>query len=143
MLSQLLYGPLAATYTTLVGCSIIFLRGNIFGAVFKVISELATVFGYAAHRRGAVLSTITASVSRVTVMTVVNYYLLQLFYKMPEAIVVGLLFPIAIFNLTQAIINILPAYLIYQRLRPSEQNKHIKSKAKASPDKKSQSTSPI
>ena len=46
-----------------------------------------------------------------------NYYMLQFFYKMPEVVVVGLLPVLAVFNLTQALINIIPAYIIHKRLR--------------------------
>jgi hypothetical protein len=57
---------------------------------------------------------------RVTVMTVTNYFLLQLFYNMPESDVVGLLVPIALFNVVQALINIIPGYLIYLRISKSK-----------------------
>jgi len=49
-------------------------------------------------------------------MTIANYYLLPFFYPMPVSTVVGLLVPIALFNLSQALINIIPAYLIYLRV---------------------------
>jgi hypothetical protein len=35
---------------------------------------------------------------------------------MPEPVVVGLLVPIALFNVTQALVNIIPAYLIYLKI---------------------------
>ena len=49
-------------------------------------------------------------------MTVTNYFLLQYFYGMPEPVVTNLLVPIAIFNASQALVNIVPAYLIWLRI---------------------------
>ena len=121
MMSLFFYGPVAAAYTSLVGVSIIFFRGNVAGGVFKLVAELTTLIAYAAIKRGFVASSIAAIGTRVFAMTVVNYYLLQFFYGMPEPVVVGLLVPIAIFNVTQALINIIPAYLIFTRLKKKEQ----------------------
>jgi hypothetical protein len=53
---------------------------------------------------------------RETVMTATNYFLLQFIYDMPESTVIVWLIPLALFNLIQAIINIIPAYLIYLRI---------------------------
>lgn len=117
MVSLLLNGPLCAVYTCVVGCSIIFLRGNVYGGIFKVIAELATLLAFAISNRGVVVNTIAAIASRVIVMTIANYYLLQLFYGMPEPLVISLLAPIGLFNVTQALINIIPAYLIHLRVR--------------------------
>lgn len=117
MISLLVYGPLCSIYTCLIGCSIIFFRGNIYGGTLKVIAELATIIGFIALRRGVVVNIIGAVASRVVVMTVANYYLLQLFYGMPELLVISLLVPIGLFNVTQALINIIPAYLIYLKVR--------------------------
>ncbi|MFQ6065512.1 MAG: ECF transporter S component [Candidatus Bathyarchaeia archaeon] len=117
MISLLLYGPMCAIYTCIVGCLIIFLRGNVYGGIFKVIAELATLLAFASLRRGVVVNSITAVTSRVAVMTIVNYYLLQLFYGMAEPLVVGLLPLIGLFNVTQALINIIPAYFIYLIVR--------------------------
>ncbi len=130
MISLLLSGPLCAIYTCLIGCSIIFIRGNIPGGTFKVIAELATLIGYAVFRRNFVIDTVKATLSRVAVMTVTNYYLLPIFYgkygMTPEAMA-ALLAPIAIFNITQALINIIPAYAVYLRIKgkiyPSKPNK--------------------
>ena len=60
--------------------------------------------------------------------------LLQLFYGMSEPLVVSLLAPIALFNATQALINIIPAYLIYLRISRewfSSMRKRLKQKEKA------------
>jgi len=116
MVSVLFYGPLAGVYTSLIGCSIIFLRGNVPGGVFKLLAELATLLGFALLKRNIIWKSALAIAARVVVMTVANYYLLQLFYGIPEAVVVGLLAPIALFNITQGLINIIPAYLIYSRI---------------------------
>ncbi|MEM3703865.1 MAG: hypothetical protein QXX79_05570 [Candidatus Bathyarchaeia archaeon] len=119
MLSLLLCGPIYSMYTSLIGCSIIFLRGNVTGGIFKVMAEIATIIGYAAFRRNFVLDTAKATLSRVAVMTVANYFLLPFFYgkygTTPE-VAAALLTPIAVFNTTQALINIIPAYAIYKRI---------------------------
>jgi hypothetical protein len=52
-------------------------------------------------------------------MTIVNYFALPFFYPNyypSEAAVVGILLPLAVFNLTQALVNIIPAQIIYNRL---------------------------
>jgi len=116
MISLLLCGPLCAVYTCLIGCSIIFFRGNIPGGTFKVLAELATVIGYVAFKRNFTIDTVKATLSRVVVMTLANYFLLPLFYKMTPQAAAALLAPIALFNVTQALINILPAYAIYKRI---------------------------
>jgi riboflavin transporter FmnP len=120
MISLLFYGSISGVYTSLIGCSIIFLRGNVPGGIFKLIAELSTLLGFVLLKRGIVLKSILAVTSRVVIMTVANYFLLQLFYKMPEPVVTALLAPIALFNVTQALINIIPAYLIYLRMSKSK-----------------------
>jgi riboflavin transporter FmnP len=117
MVSLLLYDPVCAIYTCLVGCSVIFLRGNVYGGVFKVVAELATLLAFSLLKRGVVVNSVAAVASRVVVMTIANYYLLQLFYGMPEPLVINLLAPIGLFNVTQALINIIPAYIVYLRVR--------------------------
>jgi len=117
MVSLFLYGPLAGTYTGLVGCSMIFLRGNVAGGTMKLIAELATVWGYAVFRRRTALGSASAVLARVATMTVANYLLLPFFYRMPVAVVVALLPAIAAFNVTQALINIIPSYIVCKRIR--------------------------
>jgi hypothetical protein len=107
---------IGAVYTSVIGCSIIFLRGNVAGGVFKLVAELATILAFAALRKGVVVKSVAAVVSRVLVMTIANFYLLQFFYGAPESYVVGLLLPLGLFNATQALLNIIPAYIIYSRL---------------------------
>jgi riboflavin transporter FmnP len=116
MISQLMYGPTTAIYTTLIGCSIIFLRGNLYGGVFKIIAELATVLGYSLLRRSIYTRSSSAIAARVLVMTVANFYLLQMFYGMPESVVMSLLPVIAVFNATQVLINLVPAQIVSQRI---------------------------
>jgi riboflavin transporter FmnP len=116
MISQLMYGPITAIYTTLIGCSIIFLRGNLYGGIFKIIAELATVLGYALLRKTIFERSFSAIASRVLVMTVANYYLLQMFYGIPESAVMSLLPVIGIFNATQVLINVIPAHIVCQRI---------------------------
>jgi len=120
MISLLLCGPLCAVYTCLIGCSMIFFRGNIPGGTFKVLAELATLIGYAVFRRNFVVDAAKAALSRVAVMTIANYYLLPLFYGkygMTQEAAAALLVPIALFNVTQALINIIPAYMVYLRIK--------------------------
>lgn len=117
MVSLLFTGPIGALYTCVIGCSIIFFRGNVPGGLLKLIAELATILAFAAIRKGIVIKSIGAVTSRVIVMALANFYLLPLFYAWAsEAYVVSILFPIGIFNVTQALVNIIPAYLIYNRL---------------------------
>jgi hypothetical protein len=49
-------------------------------------------------------------------MTVATYYLLPLFYGMPASFVVTILPALAVMNGTQALINIIPAQIVYNRL---------------------------
>ncbi|MGB9960324.1 MAG: ECF transporter S component [Candidatus Bathyarchaeales archaeon] len=117
--SLFLCGPLCGIYTSAIGCSIIFLRGNVTGGIFKIIAEFATIIGYAVFKRNFALDAGKATLSRVVVMTVANYYLLPFFYgkygTTPE-VAAALLAPIAIFNVSQALINIIPAYAIYKKI---------------------------
>jgi riboflavin transporter FmnP len=117
MVSLFLYGPITGVYTCLIGCSVIFLRGNVYGGVLKVIAELATLLAFTILRKGVATNTVGAITSRVLVMTVANFFLLQLFYGTSEPDVVGLLVPIGLFNVTQALINIIPAYFISLRVK--------------------------
>lgn len=117
MLSLLLCNPLSAIYTSFVGCSVIYLRGNNPGWFFKITAELSTVIGFAILRRNIIFDTLKAIICRVVVMTIVNYYGLQLFYSIPREVVLNLLPPIAIFNITQALINIVPAYIVFLRVK--------------------------
>ena len=116
MMSLLFTGPLGAIYTCFAGCTFIFLRGNIYGGIFKIIAELATFLAFAAIRKGFVPKTIAAITSRVVLMTAANYLLLPVFYGMPTSFVVGILPALAVMNGTQALINIIPAQIVYSRV---------------------------
>jgi riboflavin transporter FmnP len=123
MISLLFYGPLCSVYTCAIGCSIIYLRGNMPGGTLKLIAELATLLGFMLLRKNIVLSSASAVTLRVTTMTIANYYLLPIFYPfLSRSFVVGLLVSIALFNVTQALINIIPAYLISLRVKRSKGN---------------------
>jgi hypothetical protein len=50
-------------------------------------------------------------------MTLTNYVLLQVFYSIPESVVIGLLPVLAAFNISQALINIVPSLMITDRIR--------------------------
>ena len=121
IISLLFTGPIGGIYTCLIGCSFIFLRGNVYGGTFKLIAELVTTLAFAAIRKGIIFKTISAVMARVLVMTVANYYLLPIFYGMPESFVVSILAPLGILNATQALLNIIPAYIIYYRLNKNGQ----------------------
>jgi riboflavin transporter FmnP len=119
MISLLFNGPIGGVYTSIIGCSFIFLRGNLRGGIFKLVAELATLLAFAAVRKGLIPKSIAAIVSRVLVMSVVSYYLLPVFIPNvypSEAAVVGILLPLAVLNITQALLNIIPAYIVYSRL---------------------------
>lgn len=119
MVSLLFNGTIGGVYTSIIGCSIIFLRGNVPGGIFKLIAELTTILAFAAIRRGVIPKSITAVTSRVLVMTLANYLMLPILYSQyypSVAAVVGILLPLAAFNLTQALLNIIPSLIIYNRL---------------------------
>jgi riboflavin transporter FmnP len=116
IISLLFTGPIGALYTCLIGCSFIFLRGNVYGGIFKLVAELATIFAFAAIRKGFIPKSIMSVASRVLVMTVANYFLLPVFYGLPVSFVVSILPALAIMNGSQALINIIPAQIIYNRL---------------------------
>ncbi len=129
MISLLFTGPLGAVYTCIVGCSFIFLRGNIYGGTFKIIAELATILAFAALKKGYITKTAAAVSSRVLVMTATNYLLLPLFYGTPTSAVVDILPALAIMNATQALINIIPAAVVYYRLKDWWQLREKETKA--------------
>jgi riboflavin transporter FmnP len=118
MISVLFTGTLGGTYTCLIGCMVIMLRGNFAGGTLKLIAELATILGFVVIRRGIVKKSISAITLRVLIMSAANYLLLPIFYApyvTPETVIANLC-SFAVFNITQALINIIPAYIIYSRL---------------------------
>jgi riboflavin transporter FmnP len=129
VISLLFTGPIGGVYTCLIGCSFIFLRGNMYGGLFKLIAELATILAFAAIRRGFITKSIFAIANRVLIMTVANYYLLPIFYGMPTSVVTGILPALAIMNGSQALINIIPAQIVYSRLSNAWQSRLEETKA--------------
>ncbi len=123
IVSLLFTGPIGAMYTCMIGCSFIFLRGNVYGGIFKLIAELSTILGFAVIRKCFTAKSIVSITSRVLVMTLVNYYLLPIFYSMPVSVVVSILPALAVMNGTQALINIIPAQVIYSRLGDAWQSR--------------------
>ena len=116
MVCLLFTGPVGAVYTCLIGCSFIFIRGNIYGGIFKLVAELATVLAFFAIRNGFIKKTASAVTSRIVVMTAANYVLLPIFYSMPVSTVISILPALALMNASQALINIVPAQIVYMRL---------------------------
>ena len=119
VISLLFTGTVGGVYTSLIGCSFIFFRGNLRGGIFKLAAELATILAFAAVRKGLIPKTIAAIISRVLVMSVVSYYLLPIFipqYYPSEAAVVGILLPLAVLNITQGLLNIGIAQAVYSKL---------------------------
>lgn len=119
MISLMSTGLMGAVYTVIIGCSFIFIRGNISGGIFKIIAELATIIVFALIRKTFIVKSFGSIISRVTIMTGVNYFFLQIFYGLPTSFVMGILPALAILNASQALINIIPAKIIYNRLSDS------------------------
>ena len=112
-------GLTGAIYTVLIGCSFIIFRGNIYGGIFKMIAELSTIIIFAIISRKFIPKIIWSITSRIIIMTGINYIFIPIFYGVPTSFVVGILPSLAILNGSQAIINILPAKIIYSRLSDS------------------------
>ena len=70
-------------------------------------------------KKGIVAKSVVAITLSVAVMIVVYYFLLQFFYGLSEFTVVSYLVSITQFNVVEALINIIPAYLIYLRTAKS------------------------
>ena len=130
--AAILYGPLGAFVTAGIAGITIATRNPV-SASFKAAAEMSTAIplaltlwglrgriGHSSTRTWAVLGLAgaVAVVSRVAVMTGFNFVFLPLLLGIPEAVVLGLLLPIAIFNAAQAVINVVPAYLVVRGLPP-------------------------
>lgn len=79
---------------------------NIFGAIGNLI-------------RFKIVMLVNESERPLHIKAVANYYLLPFFYGKYETtpeVAAALLAPIAVFNTTQALINIIPTYAIYKRV---------------------------
>ncbi len=98
---------------------------NPYGAFFKASAELATIVGiYFLKRywkgkesRMLYLSIIGGSASRSAIMAVVNYVFLPVFYSLPMGIVISIIPITIVFNVIQAVINIVVAYFVLVALR--------------------------
>lgn len=132
-IAAILYGPSAGLVAAGVAGIVITARGNPIGASFKFTAEVATVvplgaalyFSRKGLAKGGIALWLAVFVSwalaiacRVAAMTGYNYYFLQFFYGIPEPVVMGLLPLIAAFNGIQGLINVIPAYLVVDRLPP-------------------------
>jgi len=124
VLALLLYGPESGFTATIIASATIALPRlgkppNPYGAVFKGLAELATLLGAYLSlnlKWGSELALmlLLASLSRIAVMSAANLLLLPLFYGLDPAVVVKLLPVIAVFNLTQALVNVLVAYRVFR-----------------------------
>jgi riboflavin transporter FmnP len=132
-MAAILYGPSAGIVASGIAGATITLRGNPIGASFKVVAEVSTVVPLALTLyafKGTLskggrsawaivgLSWAVAVAARVGVMTVDNYIFLQVLLLLPVEVVLALLPVVAVFNLIQGIINVVPAYLMVHRLPP-------------------------
>ncbi|MCJ2531450.1 MAG: hypothetical protein LN413_03945 [Candidatus Thermoplasmatota archaeon] len=130
--AAILYGPVAAFVTAGIAGITIATRNPV-SAAFKTAAEMSTavplaltLWGLRGRRRETSSGTwallglagAVAIASRVTVMTGFNLVFLPLLLGIPEAVVGGLLYPIAIFNAAQGAINVIPAFLIVRGLPP-------------------------
>ncbi len=111
---------------TLCGFALIFIGyRNIFGAIFKVLSELFNLIGFAIGftlnrkiklKNEFIMPFIFGIIFRVILMHISNYFLLQIFYGIPPEVVIALLPIIDIFNTLQGSINMTIAPLIIRAL---------------------------
>ncbi len=130
--AAILYGPVAAFVTAGIAGITIATRNPV-SAAFKTAAEMSTavplaltLWGLRGRRRETSSGTwallglagAVAIASRAAVMTGFNFVFLPLLLGIPEAVVVGLLMPIAIFNAAQAAVNVIPAFLIVRGLPP-------------------------
>jgi len=80
------------------------------------MAELVTLLGFVLVKNN-VIKSILAIKTKVIVMTATSSYLMPVFYSAPPAFAAGILVPVAIFNMMQALINIIPNYLVYSRIK--------------------------
>jgi riboflavin transporter FmnP len=124
-LSLFLYGFPSSVMTSLVaGIGIVARSGNVISATMKVAAELSTVVGLHLGRqlvkngsRAKYASWGVGLVSRILVMTVVNFYVLPNVYNMPMKATIGLLPLIGIFNALQGAITIGLGYFLYEAVK--------------------------
>ena len=114
VMSLFLYGFSSSVFTSLVaGVGIVARSGNVVSALMKVFAELSTVIGLQIGLvilEGKTTSKyffwIIGIVSRVLIMSVVNFYVLPNVYGVPIQATLGLLPLIGVFNVIQGLITI-------------------------------------
>ncbi len=131
--AAILYGPRAGVLAVGITGVAITARGNPIGAIFKMPAELSTAIPLAVVLlafkdrisreprtvwSAVGLSWCVAVTTRAVVMTPVIYFLFQLLFSYTPAETLPLLFPFQLFNILQGVINVIPAYLIVDRLPP-------------------------
>jgi riboflavin transporter FmnP len=142
ILAGFVVGFYGAFLTAIVMALTISIRGNPLGGLYKFFAEVFTaipmiIVFWLGHRRitrnspevvrisnrtkwGIYLVAISMGIlGRVVVMTVMNFWSLQAVYGFPLEAAISLLFPIAIFNVIQGLISMIPALLFISRF-PSD-----------------------
>lgn len=95
---------------------------NPFGALMKGLAELSTLVGiYIAisaskkdMKRTLAYAMLSGGMVRVIVMSIANFFLLPLFFRISQSVVLSLLIPIAVFNIIQGVLNIVGASFLYK-----------------------------
>lgn len=98
---------------------------NPYGGFFKVVAELSTILGIwltkrfwkGSRMRFLSLSIVGGSISRVVIMSFVNYVFLPLFYGLPRSIVLKIIPVVAVFNLIQSVVNVVLAYVCLESVK--------------------------
>ncbi len=124
-LATMLYGISAGVLVQLMGCFGILTHGDWLGSLAKGCAEISTivplyiVIRYCNIRTlGGKLCLLTIPpASRAIAMSFFNYYITTLLLGIPKSLMYNLLLPIAVFNVTQAWINIIVSYAVYNRIK--------------------------
>lgn len=120
-LSLFLYGfPSSVTTSLVAGVGIVARSGNVISATMKVAAELSTVTGiHLGQRIGSSKYVLWGAglVSRILVMTVVNFYVLPNVYNVPMEATIGLLPLIGVFNLIQGAVTVGLGYFLFEAVR--------------------------
>jgi riboflavin transporter FmnP len=129
MLSFLMFGLFSACTTSLIAFIAIVARsGDLIGASMKALSELITVLGFMVGTwlaKKLYLKSILENwtgwllgiIFRATILSIVNFFVLQAAYGMPQEAVYFSLPFIVIFNLLQGSISILLAVFLNDAVR--------------------------
>ncbi|MHA2407556.1 MAG: hypothetical protein ACXACA_04240 [Candidatus Ranarchaeia archaeon] len=142
VLAGFVVGFYGAFLTSIVMSLTIAIRGNPLGGLYKFFAEISTVVpmimvfwlgqrrskhttsnivqGKLKNRWVICLLAITMGIlGRIIIMTIMNFWSLQSVYGFPLDAALALLFPIAIFNVVQGLISIIPAIIFISRF-PSD-----------------------